>query len=389
MRRSGYGYRWAAAGLLWVAGVGFAWGQSAEVQAAFQRGAAAMRAGRSADAESAFREAVRLAPGLPDAHLDLGLVLGREGKQDEAVASLKKAIELDPKLPSAHMFLGIFLYQANRQEEAIAALERELERDPKSGEALMWMGIAELSAGHPERAVGPFDRAAEISPNDLTLLEYRGKAHSLVAQASYAKMAQINPNAWQVHKVQAELYASEDKYAESIKEYEAAIGQEQRNPDLYEGLGDQYRQMNELEPAQKAYAKELELSPENPIAMYNLGSTDIDLGEHAAGVPLLEAMLERYRGAPVAEYYLGRGLAAEGKEPEAAVRLERSAKAAGAGEISKRSYYELARLYRKMQRPGDADAAMREYNRLREAEEKSNAQKVQDWRKLAGQAPAP
>ncbi len=361
--------------------------QSPQVQEAFQRGALAMHNGRSADAEKAFRDAVRLAPELADAHLDLGLVLGREGKQEEAVRSLGRAVELDPKLPSAHMFLGVFLYQANRQDEAISALKQELALDPKNGEALTWMGIVQLAAGHPELAVDPLDRAAEVTPNDLNLLEYRGKAHSLVAQASYARMARIDPNSWQVHKVQAELYADEGKHTDAVKEYEAAIQREARNPDLYEGLGDQYRQMNELDRAQQAYAKELELSPQNPIAMYNLGSTDIDRGDQAAGVPLLEAMLEKYSGAPVAEFYLGRGLAEQGKEAEAASRLERSAKSDPESEIAKRSFYELARLYRKMQRPADAERALREYNRLREAQDKKNAQTVQDWRKL--NAPGP
>ncbi len=357
--------------------------QSPQVQEAFQRGAVAMHNGRAADAEQAFREAVKLAPSLPEAHLDLGLALEREGKGEEAIASLKKALELDPKLPSAHMFLGVFLYQANRRDEAVEALHQELALDPKNAEALTWLGIVELAGGHPELAVEPLDRAAEISPNDLNLLEYRGKAHSQVARDSYAKMAQIDPNSWQVHKVKAELFAEDDKHADAVKEYELAIRQQERNADLYEGIGDEYRAMNDLDRAQKAYAKELELSPQNPIAMYNLGSTDVDRGDYAAGVPLLEAMLERYRGVPVAEYYLGRGLAGGGKDAEAAERLEHSAQASPESEIAKRSYYELARLYRKLQRPADADKALQEYNRLREAQDKKNAQQVQDWRKLS------
>lgn len=362
-------------------------GQSPQVQEAFQRGALAMRNGRSADAEVAFRSAVGLAPDLAEAHLDLGLVLGREGKTEEARSSLKRAIELDPKLPSANMFLGIFLYQANQGGEAVRYLNQELVLDPKNVEALTWLGIVETAGGHPERAVGPLDRAAELTPDDLTLLEYRGKAHSLVAQQSYARMAQLNPSSWQVHKVQAELFAGEDKAAESIKEYQAAIQNEQGNADLYEGLGDEYRQMNELESAQKAYTKELELNPQNPLAMYNLGSTDIDRGDYAAGVPLLEGTLERYRGIPVIEYYLGRGLAGEGKEAEAIARLERSAKADPESELAKRSYYELARLYRRAQRPADADRALAEEHRLREAQTKKNMERAEDWRKLGPPAP--
>lgn len=363
--------------------------QDAKVQAVFQRGAAAMRSGHVSEAEAAFREAVKLAPSIADAHLDLGLVLGREGKLDEAIASLQEALRLNPQLEGTHMFLGIFLHQANRQDEARAALQQEIDQHPNNAEALTWLGMVELAAGHPERAIGPFDRAAELQPDDLNVLEYRGRAHNLVARDSYARMARLDPGSWHVHRVQAELYADEGRHTDAIAEYEAAIKIEARNPDLYEGLGDEYRKTSQLDAARRAYAKELELSPQNAVAMYNLGSTDVESGDNAKGVPLLQAMLHGFPGSPVAEYYLGRGLAALGKDAEAVTWLEKSAAGDPAGEVGKRSYYELARAYRKLQRTSDAQKAVSEYNRMRDAQEKKDAKQVEDWRKLSTPAAEP
>ena len=357
--------------------------RNGSVEDLFRQGAAAMHSGRTAEAERSFREAVRLQPGMADAHLDLGLVLGREGKTEEAIAELRRALELNPKVQSGHMFLGIFLYQTGHADEAIRELEAEIALAPANAEALTWMGIAELSSGHPEKATGPLDRAAELDPENLDLLEYRGKAHSQVAEASYARMAKIAPDSWHVHRVRGQLLSGESKHAEAIAEFEAAVKQEPRNPDLWESLGDEYRKSSQLDKAQTAYAKELELTPRNPIAMYDLGSTDVERGEAAAGVPLLEAMLQAYSGSAVAEYYLGRGLADTGKNDEAAGWLEKSAAADGSGEVAKRSFYELARIYRKMQRPEQASKALAEYTRLREAGEKQSAAEVQDWRKLS------
>ena len=363
--------------------------QDAKLQAAFQRGAAAMRSGHVSEAEAAFREAVKLAPSVADAHLDLGLVLGREGKLDEAIASLQQAIRLNPELEGAHMFLGIFLHQANRQDEARAALQQEIDHHPNNAEALTWLGMVELAAGHPERAVGPFDRAAALQPDDLNILEYRGRAHNLVARDSYARMARLDPGSWHVHRVQAELYADEGRHTDAIAEYEAAIKLEGRNPDLYEGLGDEYRKTSQLDAARRAYAKELELSPQNAVAMYDLGSTEVESGDNADGVPLLQAMMTGFPGSPVAEYYLGRGLAAQGKDAEAVTWLEKSAAGDPAGEVGKRSYYELARVYRKLQRTDDAQKAVAEYNRIREAQDKKDAKQVEDWRKLSTPAAEP
>jgi len=362
-----------------------AWSQEvtdAQVQAAFQRGARAMRGARSEDAEREFRQAVKLAPQLAEAHLDLGLVLGREGKLDQAIASVQAALRLDPKLESAHMFLGIFCFQANRREEARAALQQETTQWPGNVEALKWLGTVDLAMGQPEQAAGSFDHAHELAPKDLEILEFRGKAHSQVARDSYAAIALIDPVSWHVHRVRAELFATEGRHADAIEEYESAIKSEVRNPDLYESLGDEYRAANQLSSAQKAYAAELALSPTNAIAMYDLGSTDVELGRDADGIPLLRATLKSLRTVPVAEYYLGRGLADAGNEVEAVEWLERSARNDASGEVGKRSFYELARAYRKLQRPADAAHALAEYTRRRDQQAQTNAQQLQDWRKL-------
>ena len=216
----------------------------------------------------------------------------------------------------------------------------------------------------------------------------RARAHKLVASESYSRMARIDPNSWHVHKVQGELFSEQGKHAEAITEFAAAIKLEGRNPDLYEELGNEYRSLNQLDAAKAAFSKELALGPQNPIALYELGSTEVELGDAQAGVPRLQAMLESYRDVPVAEFYLGRGLAALGRDTDALPWLERSAATPGGGEVAKRSFYELARLYRKLQRPADAERALAEYNRLRTAEDQQKSRQVEDWRKLNAAPPA-
>ncbi len=356
------------------------------MQQAFERGAKAMRNGQSAAAEDAFREAVRLAPQLAEAHLDLGLVLGREGKLEDATTQVQRAIALAPLQPGAHMFLGVFLFQRNHPDEARKALQAEIAIDPKNAEALGWLGNVDLATGHPERAVVSLDRAWELNPNDLNVLETRGRAHSQVAHDSYAHMAKLDPNSWHVHRVQAQLFADEGKHMEATKEYQAAITLEPRNPDLFEGLGDEYRAAAQLEEAAGAYAKELELAPANPVALYNVGSVAIDRGDAAAGVPLLLKFVQLYPGSPVAEYFIGRGLATLGRDEEATTWLHRSAAADANGEIGKRSWYELARVERKLHHADGERAALEQYNRIRLAQEAKNSQEIQDWKKLSQSA---
>lgn len=356
--------------------------QTPAVRQVFERGAEAMHSGRMAEAESAFREAVRLVPNQADAHLDLGLVLGREGKNAEAIASIRRALELDPKLPSAHMFLGIFLLESNQPDAARGALRDEVRANPSNADAMVWLARLELGTGNPSRAAAALDRAAELQPNDLNILELRGKAHSEAARESYSRMAKLDPGSWHVHHVQAELYSSEGKHADAIKELEAAIAQEQHNPDLYEQLGEEYRATSQLEAAEGAFQHEQQLAPDNPIALYNLGSTMVERGDAEHGVPLLQRASTLYPHAPVLQYYLGRGMAGLGQNEQAATVLADAAKQDSDGEIGERSYFELARVCRKLHREADAQTAIENYNRIRSALQQAGNQEAQDWRRL-------
>jgi tetratricopeptide (TPR) repeat protein len=351
-----------------------------QLQSIFREAATAMREGRAAEAEKYFQQATELAPNLPEAHLNLGLAQLKEGKLQEASASIEKAIQLDPRSPGAHMFLGIVDYQMNRIDAAIENLQQEVAANPKSPEAQLWLGIVELASGHPEKATEPLDRAAELAPKDLNILDYRGQAHMKVAKQSYADMYHLGPTSWRVHRLNAEIAAESEQYKRAIDEYLAAIHIAPKEADLYEGLGEQYRKTGATDAAEKAFAQQLELTPGNPVAMYNLGSVRIDRGEEEAGVPLLQQVVKIYGKPTVADYYLGRGLAAQGKNDEAVQELQRAATIEG--EVQRRSLYELAQTYRKMGDTAKARATLTQYQELRQAAERQSTQQLEDWRKL-------
>ena len=352
----------------------------AQLQSIFREAATAMREGRTAEAEKYFQQATELAPNLPEAHLNLGLAQLKEGKLQEASASIEKAIQLDPHSPGAHMFLGIVDYQMNRIEPAIENLQQEIEANPKNPEALLWLGIVELASGHPEKATEPLDRAAELSPKDLNVLDYRGQAHMRVAKQSYADMYHLDPGSWRVHRLNAEIAAESEQHKQAIDEYLAAIHIAPKEADLYEGLGEEYRKSGAIESAEKAFAEQLELTPGNPVAMYNLGSVRIDRGEEDTGVPLLQQVVKLYGKPTVADYYLGRGLAAQGKNDEAVNELQRASTIEG--EVQRRALYELAQIYRKMGDSAKAHTTLVKYQELRQAADRQSVQQAEDWRKL-------
>jgi tetratricopeptide (TPR) repeat protein len=340
---------------------------SSEVAQLMQSGAAAMRQGKPADAEEFFRKAASAAPALPDAFLGLGMADLREGKMEDAERALAKAVELNPETPGAHMFLGIAQFQMNKLDAATASLKEELIRQPDNVEVLTWLGIAELGAGHADQAVGALDRAAQLSPKDPNVLDYRGRAHSLVAQESYRALTALDPDSWRVHRALGEVSSESKDWSTAAAEYQKAIDRQPNNSDLYEALGDADQRLRRLDDAARAYQTELKLSPHNAVALFNLGKMQVERGDPQRGVVLLRQAAEVSAPSAQISVYLGRGLADTAHPQEAVTWLEKSLAQNPSQLIQESAYFQLARVYRTLNRNADAERAAGELKRLKES----------------------
>ena len=339
-----------------------------------------MHAGNAVAAEVSFRKATELNPSFAPAHLDLGLAQLKEGKLLEAIASIKKSLELDPSSPGAHLFLGIAEYQSNDAESALVNLRQELKQDPKNIQALTWLGIVELNTGHPELASDPLDRAAELAPTDENVLDYRVQAHMAEAKQSYTALYKLDPASWRLHRLNAAIDAQADDHKGAIQEYQLAIKLAPKEAELYEGMGWEYRKLGQADQAAKAFAEQLRLTPGNPIAMYNLGSAQVDSGQESAALPLLQEVVKIYNHPTGADYYLGRALAAGGKDDEAVLAFQRATRLNG--EMQWRAWYQLSQIYRRLGKTAEASTAALKCEQLKQAAFEASAKEAEDWRKL-------
>ncbi|QNI30476.1 tetratricopeptide repeat protein [Alloacidobacterium dinghuense] len=145
-------------------------------------------------------------------------------------------------------------------------------------------------------------------------------------------------------------------------------------------MGWEYRKLGQADQAVKAFTEQLRLTPGNPIAMYNLGSAEVDSGQERTALPLLQEVVKIYRNPTGADYYLGRALVTQGQNEEAVKEFQRAT--AVTGEMQRRSWYELSQVYRHMGKTAEAHAAVQKYQELKEEADRANAREVEDWRKL-------
>lgn len=82
------------------------------------------------EAKRAYTEALRLAPGHPDALVNLGRLRHEDGDLAAAESHYRKALDADPDHPVARFNLGVALEDRGRTDEAIAAYRRALALHP-------------------------------------------------------------------------------------------------------------------------------------------------------------------------------------------------------------------------------------------------------------------
>jgi tetratricopeptide (TPR) repeat protein len=362
--------------------------EQARVIEMIHAGSAAMAKGDLPSAERQFKQATAAAPGFSDAFLALGLVQVRRGELNTAVASLTRATELNPRLPGAHLFLGIAQYQLGNADQALGSLRTATEVQPRSSEAFLWLGIVLLHQEQPEQATVALDQALALSPKEPRVLYYAARAHMLTAQSEYRQLSQLDPNSALVHRGLAESEDMGGQPEKSIAEYELAVKQDPTNPDLYEALGEEDLKMSRRDAAQQAYEHALALNPFSVIALYNLGRIDVESGKPEQGVALLRKAASEHADAAPTDFYLGLGLSETGVNAEAAQWLEHCLASQPSEFIAQSAYYQLARVYKKLNRSADAQKALAELTRLKAGAAQKNTERANQAQASAAAAAA-
>jgi tetratricopeptide (TPR) repeat protein len=134
-------------------------------QRAFDEARRALRAGRTDDAERAFRALTQSHPDLAGPHANLGVIWREAGKLPESVGALDKAVKLSPRQPLFWNQLGISQRHAGQFTKAREAYERAIELDTGYAAAVLNLAILhDLYLGEGPRALELYQRYAVLAP---------------------------------------------------------------------------------------------------------------------------------------------------------------------------------------------------------------------------------
>ena len=179
-----------------------------------------------------FQTAAERYPNSPRVAIGLGIAYYSRGNYDDAVKSLLKAADLAPADPRVYPFLSrAYDSSPSQADEVIARFRRFAEQQPNNGRAQYYYAMS-LWKGR---------RAQE--PNlDLTQIS-----------ALLKKSIALDPSLAEAHLQLGNLYSEQQKYADSIPEYQRALELNSDLADAHYRLGQAYVRTGEKDFAQEQF----------------------------------------------------------------------------------------------------------------------------------------
>ena len=179
-----------------------------------------------------FQRAAERYPTSPRVAIGLGIAYYSRGNYDDAVKSLLKAADLAPADPRVYPFLSrAYDSSPSQADEVIARFRRFAEQQPGNGRAQYYYA---MSLWKGKRAQDP--------NLDLTQIG-----------ALLTKSIALDPSLAEAHLQLGNLYSEQGKYADSIPEYQRALGLNSDLADAHYRLGQAYVHSGDKQRAQEQF----------------------------------------------------------------------------------------------------------------------------------------
>jgi tetratricopeptide (TPR) repeat protein/SAM-dependent methyltransferase len=217
--------------------------RTVQISRALQTALEHHQSGRFADAETIYRQVLKVDPVNFDALHMLGVLAYQVGQHAQAIDIINQAIRLDASDPLAHNNIGNAYRALGRHEEALASFQKALSIKPDFYQVQNNVGETYRVMGHLDDALTTFQSVLSIDPN----------------------YAEAHNNLGLVMQAQGKLDDAIDCFNKALS-IKPDYAKAQNN------LGNVFRAMGKTAEAQDCYSKALSLNPELPEALIAMGS---------------------------------------------------------------------------------------------------------------------
>jgi Flp pilus assembly protein TadD len=281
---------------------------------------------KTEEARAEYARTIAIDPKMPEAYVNLGMLLLDKQDAAHAVAPLKKAVELLPAQSRPRYLLAVAQDRSGDASGAAESFQALIHLDPNDVTAIDYLGLAALRQAKPAEAETRFRHALEVEPNGVEAR--RGLALSLDAQkkpeaaGAYREYLDLTPNdsearARLVHllveqkenaaalteldrldagkqptvdslKLRADVEIAGKKWEDAIVTLEKALTLAPNDAQLHGGLGRIYLQKRDFAGADRELRIALHLDGKNLTYFKDLSSTFYLAGNYPAALAALD-----------------------------------------------------------------------------------------------------
>ncbi len=272
----------------------------------FRAGQEDLRSGQLREAVEQFQTVLRLAPGLSEAQINLGLAYHLLGNYRLAVAELSKGVNQSPNVLGGNLVLGIDELRLGAPSQAVPPLERATRIDPSNQQA--WSSLAQaylalqdyLQAG---RAYGAAFGRNSTADNWLHL----GHAYLRMSNQLTARMAHDFANTAWAKRLAGDLLYERQQWSDAVRIYQLALARDPAEIGLHSSLAYAFLQQGDTVGAERTFQTEIKLDPGSPRALAGITEAELEQGHArraliyasklAATAPQLVPQLLAFRAA--------------------------------------------------------------------------------------------
>lgn len=195
-----------------------------------------LRNERPRDALKAFDQALRYAPGFPEAHANRGVALQEMGRLEEALRATDRALKQRPGYPVAYFNRGNILRDMLRFEDAVEAFDKALAGRNDLDEARINRGTTYVDIGRVREAIADFRAVLSREPDNINALVGLSRAYRRIderadASAAIERALRIDPKDPKARLEKSDMLRSLEKLDSALSLVEEIAVD---HPDIFE-----------------------------------------------------------------------------------------------------------------------------------------------------------
>lgn len=275
-----------------------------------------------ADAETLYRNTLRVNPECWLAEINLGVLL-LDGRAEEAVTHFERALRSKADLPEARYNLGLAAHRAGRLDEAMGHYRAALGLSPERAEVHNNLGDVLRRLGRLDEAVKEGQAAVRLKPglpeahyNLATALRALGRLDE--ARQQYLEALRLGPDAAETRYHLASTLHAMGRLGEAVVHYTEAVRIRPDYPEAHNNLGSALQGLGRREEAMACFREALRIAPGYADAHYYLGNALLQAGHADEAAAEYRAALRTNPSDAAAHNNLGLALESLGRRSDAA-----------------------------------------------------------------------